>query len=487
MSNSMSNLLNILTALLHLRSQISVIFVCIHLFFHLNGQTVTYSFETGFVDKFPFDQNFSIKFTDVPSDVNLIEVSIWTTTKAQKIQRALYRNHKNGAKTKLSNEILLGHKKIPPNIYANTEIILPDSDNKYQSKIDFAHKLYPNESYFIEISTGRYTKLNSNQQDEIKKTLSKSNEIDSLIIKLIAHYLPSGSLDFSYVTDTLKPELISQTQTVLDRLNSNYRISEPDPLELESRIKEIKLSEFLVNINNKFDEIFQKIPDPISYNNLRAIINKNINTFNFSDTLNLLNLFKHIIPKNIYSIDEILIGHNVKTIINYKSQLDSILVNKIIMAYTGCYTAINQTYLSDAVENSKKYLFADLGYGYASGVTHFSQAAVSIYLRPINESIPPKHYSGIDRWLTRTSIIAGATITGNISTPTRKGIISDNQGVLLGLGFRFIPGVKINGGYMFYYDYPSPLVSRANPKWAPFISLAIDFSVTPSFKNAFNK
>jgi len=479
---------------------------------------VNYSLKTGFAEKFPFDENFSINFTDLGSDVKLIEVKIWNTTKAHKIQRKLYRQQKLIKKCKkwsesgvlnsnsnkeykcsqskevitISNEELLSDLLIPPPIIGRTSTITKDSNQNHTARINFASKLFPNESYFVEIEAGSLDTLNYRQKAELKKDLLSSKEIKNLIKNLVVHYIPENSLDFSFISENFRSDLIEKTKIVLERLNSNYRILDLNPLELDRRVKNIRLDVQLGYIKTRILEFEQHLDNntkkEIGYEALKQTYIPNIDSNNSTKFLELFEKsLEEVDKKDIYSDDKEFYEGVVADIIREKEALAEILIEQIILKYTKYFTGINQTYLADAIENSKKYIFADVGYGYANGITHFSSMAASIHLRPINESIPYKHYTGIDILLTRLSIIAGANITGNILTPTRKGIISDNQGILLGIGLRVVPGVKLNSGWMFYYDLLSPLVTQNNPSNSGFVSLAINFNVTPSFKKAFEK
>lgn len=457
--------------------------------------TITYDFEKNEFDKtFPFDQNFKIKIIKVEAGIERIEVKIYNTSKVKKIQKEL----KNRNKTKIKNLEKALKKDMPKkdqqekekeleknqitiskeSLLSNPRILVLSNGTETIGSdriayIGFPHKLSPNDSYYFEIKGLKLTDLKEYQKLEIKKHLEQSKNISKLISEYIKTLiLDDKDLDYKSFLNQYKPQLFIEVQKSLNELNSNFTIKQPNNSELETRLKNLNLASKITDLKDIIGDLKALGLNAVQKETFDSNLRNNLNLDSKPDEIKDV-LFKDI---ELVTIQNGKISTGLNTALEKKNEIIEMLLNNILVKYIKEYSSINTTYELDKKLNAKKYVSTEIGYGYAFNTTHFSHANMNIYLRPRNDYIPFKQYPFLEGILAKTYFLVGITLTGDISNDNRKGIIDDNQSVIVGFGCDIRPTVKLNLGSLFYYNQPNSLISQNELKLSPFISLGLDLS-----------
>jgi len=437
------------------------------------GTMVEYSFTDGkFKGEFPFDQNFTIKFTNIPNQTDTINIKVWNTTKAIRAQREIKNKSKqrNDSPVTISKNSILSSKHIP--LIINEKIGVRNTNGT--AILGFPNKLAPNNSYYIEILRGNYIKLSKDKKESIEDKLMQSKDLQDAILQS-ANDIKSGE-DIRDVNRYLRGAINRE----LKSNNLEMKVLEANESQLESNFKTLINQ---VNAIEQFDNLKKTTLHGLSETKKNNIENFFNNETVFSITIKerekeLIELIDNENQKAA-TINSIL---EIRELIDIKSH-----VEKINTLYLDVVYSIGGTYSTDIKTNARRYIFADVGYGIAPGTAHFSHVAAKIHLRPVNDYIPLKHYPFFwDRVLVATSFMAGITVTNNFYDSSKNTGILNNEAVLTGFSFHIVPSVKLNSGAYWYFKEQSPLVSRNKLAPSFYVSLSIDFDITPKFNSLRN-
>ena len=306
-------------------------------------------------------------------------------------------------------------------------------------------------------------------------------------------------MDGSFIEDNRKI-LFNKVSSYLIVNNSDFRLMNIEQQYFNDAMNDNNILLSLGKINtiyNEFKNVIEEFNEEVKKKKNHIDFTKmfppdSIATLkqNFID--NFLSEVKEVATKNSIDDQEDDLTSYFNEILNARNAVTEAIINDVLLNFSQSFTSINANYPSTPSERAKNYVFADVGYGYAFSdlQTQFVFTGVSIYMRPINTSIPLSDYNDSFGRLfySRFSFLIGINLTGNIDEPNeRESFLGSNKTVLLGAGFRLFPGLKLNGGYVVYHEYSSPLVTKPKLGGSPFISLSLDFGITPIFKDAFSK
>lgn len=158
------------------------------------------------------------------------------------------------------------------------------------------------------------------------------------------------------------------------------------------------------------------------------------------------------------------------------AQFPDVLADKLLSA---TYIITDQSYI-DAVSQSTPYVGLDMGFSYIPGYSQlFIYEGVNFYLVPVNKDAPLSSFNKRYWWLKRLSIHFGLTqslikVENKRYVPLIDGVGS----VIVGAGLRFNRIMRINAGYMLFYEKDNnPLKANKHFTALPQFSLTFDFNV----------
>jgi hypothetical protein len=144
------------------------------------------------------------------------------------------------------------------------------------------------------------------------------------------------------------------------------------------------------------------------------------------------------------------------------------------------YTVTDATDI-EFVSSSTPYMGLDAGVGYTYNLnSYFAYYGFNFYLVPVNKNTRLRMYHGWDYLAKTISLYAG--VTNNKIGPGNNNRYSASLGgsadLILGLGWRFNRGMRLNAGYQFYFlADPDPLVDRKKLSGSFVNSLTIDINI----------
>lgn len=463
-------------------------------FMSISQELITYDFEaakTGkaFSEALPFDMPFDIKFTNIGNRIDSIKLIIRDISNIEKIKRQLKREKKPNGTPKyqqITESLIFNHpSSFPANTYSN----------QVQSGADLIISvvipLYPNRNYRFEVQTKESGPLTNKEKEDLLKKLKLPGALEGITNKMLKAILeqPVSTTPDQLLNETFDRTLPKIIQNKISSIDQSYSLinldvdqfiilkqefgnvfSEFDNLifeikKLESHLKEEELPLQIFDS----DEIVKKIQDDQEILELLKVKHSDANdkglTTSFDD---------HRFDKRLSQLKT-----NIEVFEKqYEDQL-KLIVDRVMVA-----NQIARTYHSDIVQNAGLYFTNDIGAGFATGIDRFFTmlGAANVYLRPINENVPLKQYKRFEDWmLTRSSLLIGLTVTGDIeASGVREGII-DAQALLLGAGFRVLPWLKVNTGSLIYNKInPNPLVSTKTTRSDLFFSVTISAALQPT-------
>lgn len=434
--------------------------------------------DSAFKKKLPFDEPFTILFFNIP-----------TTTTSLKLK--LYKYPAN--------------EKKPGDSVLQIEPVKWERKNSTQTSAKFnIPRLKPNADYRFELEDSAERPLTSNEKTTIANNLLVDVNLQNSINLIASTYIDSffkrpGIISYNPLTKHSE-EVLNNIERGIKATDVTYKLGNVD---LENTLDKVStFTDELLNIANKidqFDSLKGVSSDFKKANNDFKIKFKTTNwAFLTSGDPEYADL-NEAIDNILTSFAVPLQPSDSSALSTMKTALDNAIVvkdalkndviNKVVLPYVYSHTGINTTYRADFVKHSKLYITLDVGLAYVSRMDRLlTYSGVNIYFRPVNKAIPLSHFSGWDWWAVRTSLLIGITLESIEKENIRKGLI-DNKALLVGLGFRIVPFLKINGGTLVHYRYDkNPLLTnkRYYTSLSPFFSFSLDVDIKTLFSGVGN-
>lgn len=193
------------------------------------------------------------------------------------------------------------------------------------------------------------------------------------------------------------------------------------------------------------------------------------------------------IPRQVISIlTEIRALHNLNKTRKERrdaiiAQFPNILADKLIATTATMYDVS----AADIASASTPYIGLDFGLSYIPGYSQlFLYEGVNIYLVPVNKNAPLSTFK--NKWnnfLKRFSIHFGLTHDLiKVENPRYQKLIANIGSLMLGAGIRLNRAMRINAGYMFFYEKDNnPLLEKKHFTAMPQISLTFDINIAKAF------
>jgi hypothetical protein len=451
---------------------------------------IEFSFTSKRFDKvLPFDQFFSILVKDIPDSINSITIKIFEyDLKNLKFVKGSVITPDSLAKSRVTFETeewqrIMGSKE------SSAEISVP-------------YMLKPNRKFIIGVVGRQKRNLTKDEKSELITELSNNNEIINLINKVCQDFLTSEFLTKVEGLNFAKAEFNEIAKRVVLTVNRDYVVNSIDSAQIRKLGGLVVSMANLKNALNSLEKSSNVKNNPKNTNILKEIKNfreqlKQINWGSVKETdpdfekLKTIkdSIFVQFSGKPLKSTESKRksIDNFILTVLSLRPSTDWInnIATKTIANNTFKLSTTDATYRADFVKNASLYITLDVGTAYVWRMDRvLAYSGVNIYFRPVNKNIPLRTYRGWDYIGVRTSLLLGVTMSSVEKTDVRKGLLG-NLAMVLGVGFRAVPFLKLNGGCMIYYTYSTnPLVSRDRYQttFSPFVSLSIDLDVKPLFK-----
>ena len=186
---------------------------------------------------------------------------------------------------------------------------------------------------------------------------------------------------------------------------------------------------------------------------------------------NLLVIFKDITATQIFN-DKLTDIKNAAL-----AKFPDLLADKLLSA---TYIINDQSYI-DAVSQSTPYIGLDVGLSYIPGYSQlFIYEGVNFYFMPVNKDAPLSYFTKRKYWwLKRLSVHLGLT-QSLIKVENKRYIpLIDGVGSLMaGAGLRINRIIRINAGYMFFYEKDNnPLIDKKHFTAMPQFSFTFDINI----------
>lgn len=185
----------------------------------------------------------------------------------------------------------------------------------------------------------------------------------------------------------------------------------------------------------------------------------------------LLGLFKGIIATQVFN-DQLTDTKN-----SIIAKFPDVLADKML---SSTYIVNDQSCI-DAVSQSTPYIGLDVGLSYIPGYNQlFIYEGVNFYFMPVNKDAPLSYFTKREYWwLKRLSVHLG--LTQNLIKVENKRYVPLIEGVgslLVGAGLRINSIMRINAGYMFFYEKDNnPLIDKKHFTALPQFSFTFDINI----------
>ncbi|WP_158642659.1 hypothetical protein [Chitinophaga japonensis] len=439
----------------------------------------------------PFDKQFSIKFTNIPAGVQAIIARVYVINDAS-YERKHYRN---GPKEIDFKYVM----SLPDNRVLKSDSLVRNAGfSGTEASTLFPFKLKPNHNYILEVEANESAPLTASQQEALAATLkedaSLTRFIDTIAYQRFVNptgykMLPAVTEGFSSAVATavkkadpsyilVKKDYETELKNIVELFrgigNASRNLADLErrllggnnaTLSARQRQQQVNINAVRRNVRNIKWIALQKNDD--TYTKLVGQLGK-IARENDSTALN--EALADDTSEFIRELDEVIAA---------KDQAIDELISQYIVSNVRSNRVLSATYPQDFVKQARLYITFDLGLAYVGRMDRANvYTGLNIYFRPLDKTIPLSHYR--EPWdfvLSRTSLLLGFSITSVQQDSVRKGLLDDNKALVLGVGFRLTPWLKINSGGYFYYKLPAnPLASTNNYRFAaaPFVSLSID-------------
>lgn len=459
-----------------------------------NINTVEYKWGDGQLSQImPFDEGFVLKLTGMPKS-SLFDSLQVTLYEIRKNYPLFNRKSKNDL---TPNVITYDQFKSLP-VIKKYELRISDRPADNTDTFAFIPQPYhlePNSQYIIEVKAVSQNAPGEDQKDSIKSALENSDAIRAIFTQLGKKYGQPGK-PFSDIK-IIQKQLDDAIRQELTKLNKNYVFkSPPDEGKQLHRITDFVTT--IKGLNQTAKELSKAIKDSPPKGKDSAALAANIT--NQSDIINGIDYGDFAfdedkrapLTKAAAGIDPAGMPESVKPKLlrikpysdSLAQQADDLLSNvipSIVLDNVVVLTPMGSNYPAAMSDQANNYLALDFGLAYVGNFSRFqSYYGLNIYLRPINKNIPLSRYYTLKDWFSsRTSFLLGVTFASIEKDNVRKGILGD-KGLIAGVGLRILSFLRISGGGLLYYRYPSnPLINKDNysTKISPFTSVSIDFDV----------
>lgn len=185
----------------------------------------------------------------------------------------------------------------------------------------------------------------------------------------------------------------------------------------------------------------------------------------------LLDVFKDITATQIFN-DQLTERKNAAL-----AKFPDVLADKLL---SSTYIIHDQSYI-DAVSQSTPYIGLDVGFSYIPGYSQlFIYEGVNFYFMPVNKDAPLSYFTKRRYWwLKRVSVHLGLTQSLIKVENKRYMPLIDGVGSLMaGAGLRINRIMRINAGYMFFYEKDNhPLIDKKHFTAMPQFSFTFDINI----------
>jgi hypothetical protein len=185
----------------------------------------------------------------------------------------------------------------------------------------------------------------------------------------------------------------------------------------------------------------------------------------------LLGLFKDITETHVFN------DHQTAIKDAALAKFPDVLADKLLSA---TYIIKDQSYI-DVVSQSSPYIGLDVGFSYIPGYSQlFIYEGVNFYFMPVNKDAPLSYFWKRKYWwLKRLSVHLG--LTQNLIKVQNERYVPLIEGVgslMAGAGLRINRIMRINAGYMFFYEKDNhPLIDKKHLTAMPQFSFTFDINI----------
>jgi hypothetical protein len=441
-----------------------------------NGTDITLTYSNGsftFNKHFPFDKSFTIQIVGIPTAVNKIEIRL-----------------------QINPDVITDYKQASKTNNSSSDIVLPvwerndlDSTNPATAgSITVPNYLKYNSDFLVKIISSSTTPLTPETKEELYTKMLGDPDIGNVINKMGKAFKNAPARILSdYSTD-----IFAVLKKALQKSNTNYGFREPDsipviPILMKFRQGILRIDDLIGIFKGKRQD---KDPQVESLRNAFKALNWgsiSINSPQYNLFEKRLEALKSVQPITNpgYGSDTTTLGYigkAVNPIIKARDELMKQLINDVALIYAYESSTLNTSYDQNFVNNSSFYITLDIGVPYVARVDRvIMYSGVNIYFRPIDKTIPLERYKFLS-W-TRASLLLGVSLSSIEKDHERKGLIGPNA-LVLGLGYRILPFLKINAGAFCHYRYnTNPVIdeNRYHFSPSPFIGLSIDADIKQFF------
>jgi hypothetical protein len=472
--------------------------------------TVTYDFDKNSFDKeIPFDELITFKFINIPDSTKEIILSI------QEVPR---KNVKlEGSADPYCTDSLIKDLKIRPIKLKIDSLSISKTDSTAQKVCPYYFS--PNRNYIFSIKTEiKQRPLNDKEKSMLKDKLIKSGLVANQLSYFIKESFKIGNKDdnrVSFIANTVLDNIRKKSDSiVVSFYGKDAEFIYDDKILYAENLKMIEFAEPVLNLSDAIKnfqidlDLMLKDPakklDAALYSKINEKIDSTKSVFKeisffapdgFKVVKDQTNKLKNLLRTQQLPVEPISEWESYIDEIEGSTMqfldicLQDVILNQVIMR-----EFVAATYPKGLVEQSRNYIAADLGAAYVGPLDKFVFfSCASIYFRPVKRSIPLRQYRHWDDFLlSRVSLDVGITLS-SISKPNEiqgfafKEQNDSDKGLMLGLGFRILPFLKLNGGSMVYRaDDPNPMIKNLSYKASWYFGAAIDFEVSALFKATFS-
>jgi hypothetical protein len=443
-----------------------------------NGAFITLDFTGGspVLDKhFPFDKWFTIHLINIPATVDKVEIRLQTDADAI----SAYKKKKANTENSPADQILgiwTRHDATPAQ---TTGDIVITSSLKY------------NTNFLVKITSFATKPITDDQKPALSNALVGDPDIGAIVAKMSkvsTDDVPSVLVDY-------KAEIISVLKGALQKINANYSFKEPDAIPVIQVLRE-----FRQNIFNVKDPIGDFEAQTKQTGTQKASLRETFNALNWGSLhansaqyqafKNIIGALKSGEPSDNPAIAAVknsldVIANAIDPAIAKRDELIKALIERVALTDSYEASAVSTSYDPNFVSNASSYITLEIGVPYVARVDRvIMYSGINIYLRPIDKSIPLEYYRRLgDKIMSRASLLIGVSLASIEKEGQRKGIIGANA-LVLGVGYRVLPFLKITGGTFCHYRYDNnPVIdlSRYHFSTSPFIGISIDADIKQFF------
>lgn len=443
-------------------------------------RVVRYDYGTKmFLDILPFDVPFTIRVVNLPGSVTKL------TARSYEL-RGNFNFYKKNIHT-ITEETVLNDKRVHK--FSTAEWERSEGWDSNYANLPVVIGLAPNSKFLFYIGPTQRIPLKDEEKEKLSNKLFAEKKFNTLLNRTAKEALAnSGNISAQIKKANFKDFINSFVMNE----NPEYRFSMNAQKEKDMEDVLLEYFQAFAGFNSKLEQLTRSanLTDAIK-STFRTLYDKLNQNPKWSDISN--GKIKDIeIDDFLESIDEDKMASSdkdafedvkraIEDAVNSTSKLARKFIDQLIKEHLYRETALASTYCVKMTDQAPMYIGLDVGYAYISNFSQFSTyTGLNIYFRPVNKHLPLSVYKRfMDVIATRTSLLLGITIESVTKTGIRKGLINNN-GVILGAGFRLNSWFRVNGGTVLYYlNHNNPIINtdRYRAKASPFVSLSIDIDV----------